>query len=136
MPRKKSSHGAVFLVLVCVIIWLAAKYGSALLVIAGLAVIVWLVNKFYGRKKEVEIPKSANGQNLIKVTISEGPFYSDFKARSSNGDDFWVPADQSVRIHGLDIGGMVYFGQGLESVSGRGPEPALIDGDLHVAPEE
>jgi uncharacterized tellurite resistance protein B-like protein len=136
MPRKKSSHGGLFLVLICVIIWLAAKYGSALLVIAGLAVIVWLVNKFYSRKKEVEIPKSANGQNLIKVTISEGPYYSDFKARSSNGDDFWVPAGQSVRIHGLDIGGMVYFGQGLESVSGGGPEPALIDGDLQVAPEE
>jgi len=136
MPRKKSSHGALFLVLICVIIWLAAKYGSALLVVAGLAIIVWLVNKSYSRKKKVDIPKSANGQNLIKVTISAGPYYSDFKARSSNGDDFWVPAGQSVRIHGLDIGGMVYFGQGLESVSGGGPEPALIDRDLQVAPGE
>jgi uncharacterized tellurite resistance protein B-like protein len=136
MPRKKSSHGALFLVLICVIIWLAAKYGSALLVVAGLAIIVWLVNKFYGRKKKVEIPKSANGQNLIKVTITAGPYYSDFKARSSNGDDFWIPAGQSVRIHGLDIGGMVYFGQGLESVGGGGPEPALIDRELQVAREE
>ncbi|MGB7296243.1 MAG: TerB N-terminal domain-containing protein [Candidatus Aminicenantales bacterium] len=136
MPRKKSSHGGFFLVLICVIILLAAMYGRAFLVIVGLAVIVWLVNKFHIGKKRLEIPKSSNGQNLIKVTISEGPYYSDFKARSSNGDDFWVPAGQSVRIHGLDIGGMIYFGQGLESVRGGGPEPALIDRDLQVAREE
>jgi uncharacterized tellurite resistance protein B-like protein len=136
MPRKKSSGAGLLLVFICVLVWLATKYGGALLVIGGLAVIVWLINKFHISKKKLEIPKSANGKNLIKVTISAGPYYSDFKARSLNGDDFWVPAGQSVRIHGLDIGGMVYFGQGLESVSGGGPEPALIDGDLQVAPEE
>jgi tellurite resistance protein len=133
MPRKRSYSVGLLLVLICGIIWLAVKSNNVFLVIVAFAVIVWLINKFYISKNKSETPKTANNQNLITVTISTGPYYSGFKARSSNGDDFWVPAGQSVKIHGLDIGGMVYFGQGLESVGGGGPEPALIDGDLRVA---
>jgi hypothetical protein len=75
MPRKKSSGAGLLLVFICVLVWLATKYGGALLVIGGLAVIVWLINKFHISQKKVRNPeirkwgKSHQGYNISRALL-------------------------------------------------------------------
>lgn len=45
----------------------------------------------------------------------------------------WIPPEGEIEIEGYSArGGMVYVGSGLRSISGLGPEPALIDPSLKV----
>jgi uncharacterized tellurite resistance protein B-like protein len=49
------------------------------------------------------------------------------------GDAVWVPAGQLVRVGGCSIsGGLVYVGRELAAITGRGPDPALIDPGLGI----
>jgi len=50
------------------------------------------------------------------------------------GDRFWVPAGERATVAGFDVGGMLYVGSGLTSLSYRqdGREPSLLDPRLTV----
>jgi uncharacterized tellurite resistance protein B-like protein len=49
------------------------------------------------------------------------------------GDAVWVPPGQLVRVGGCSIsGGLVYVGRELAAITGRGPDPALIDPGLGI----
>jgi tellurite resistance protein len=135
MHKKRTSGGALLAVVICLIILLISNYYWAILIIVGLVVVVWIINKSYSSKKKPQTVSAATYPYPIRVTVSTGPYHPDFKAKSSTGDEFWVPPGQSIRIHGVDIGGMLYAGTGLESVGGGGPEPALIDKNLPIARE-
>jgi tellurite resistance protein len=135
MPKKRSKGGGFLLLLLFVLIWLIAKYSVVILIIGLVSLLVWLIIKALEKKEKTNTQESKALDNAIKITISTGPYCEGFKARSSNGDDYWVPKGQSRILHGFHIGGMVYFGQGLQAVEGNGPEPALIDPELVVDEE-
>src|ERR1035441_2550542 len=47
------------------------------------------------------------------------------------GDAVWVPPGQLVQVGGCSIsGGLVYVGRDLAAITGRGPDPALLDPSL------
>jgi len=135
MPRKRTSGGALLVVFICLIILLVSNYYWVIFIITGLAVVVWIINKSSSTKKKPQVISPTTKPYSIRFTVSTGPYHPDFKAKSSTGDEFWVPRGESIRIHGVDIGGMLYAGTGLESVGGGGPEPALIDKNLPIARE-
>jgi len=136
MPKKKSPGGGLILFVLCVFIWLITKYSVAILIIGLVSLLAWLLKRVLAKKEKTRALESKALENPLKITISTGPFYKDFKAKSSSGDDYWVPKGQSVNMQGLNIGDMIYVGQGLESVEGGGPEPALIDVNLKIDFEE
>jgi uncharacterized tellurite resistance protein B-like protein len=45
----------------------------------------------------------------------------------------WVPPGQSVVVAGFRIPGFIYFGRGIQALSGLGMEPAMINPSLPVA---
>ena len=55
------------------------------------------------------------------------------KSHKARADECWVPAGSSAEVGGHDLGGMVYVGQGLETVRGGEVENCLIDPSLPVA---
>ena len=135
MPRKRTSGGALLVIIICLFILLLSNFYWVIFVIAGLAVLVWIINISSSTKKKPQVISAATKPYSVRVTVSTGPYHPDFKAKSSRGDEFWVPPGKSIKIHGVDIGGMLYFGTGLESVGGGGPEPALIDKNLTITRE-
>src|SRR4051794_11979710 len=58
----------------------------------------------------------------------------DPKASQCAGDRFWVPAGERATVAGYDIGGMLYVGSGLTSLSYHqdSREPSLLDPRLTV----
>lgn len=136
MPKKRSKGGGFLLLLLFVLIWLIAKYSVVILIIGLVSLLVWLLIKALAKKEKTNTQESKALDNAIKITISTGPYCEGFKAKSSNGDDYWVPKGESPNLHGLNIGGMVYLGQGLQAIEGDRPEPALIDPELEIDKEE
>ncbi len=50
--------------------------------------------------------------------------------------DCWVPASESARAAGYDLGGMIYVGHQLRVQGGQGNENCLINPDLKVAKDD
>lgn len=136
MPKKRSAGGGFLLLVIFVLIWLISKYSLVILIIGLGSLLVWLLIKALAKKEKTDTQETKALDGAIKITITTGPFCEGFRAKSSNGDDYWLPKGHSKNIHGLDIGGMVYFGQGLQALEGNRPEPALIDPDLEINKEE
>lgn len=135
MTRKKSSASGLFIFFFCVLIALLAKYYLIVLAVVAIALIAWIINKSSGSETKTISPDESEAIGPIRVTISSGPYFPDFIAKSTDGNQFWIPPGESVRINGVDIGDMIYVGQGLESVAGGRPEPALIDPELQISSE-
>jgi uncharacterized tellurite resistance protein B-like protein len=135
--RKKKPSGIEFLFIVLYLfVLILTNFYLAILIIGGVAIFVWLISKSFITEKKPRVIRTSIPKHSYEITITRGPHYPDFKSTSSNGDEFWIPFGQSTKINGFDIGGLIYFGQGLESVGQSGPEPALIDKKLPMAPGE
>jgi hypothetical protein len=133
--RKKKPSGIEFLFIVLYLfVLILTNFYLAILIIGGVAIFVWLISKSFITEKKPRVIRTSIPKHSYEITITRGPHYPDFKSTSSNGDQFWIPFGQSTKINGFDIGGLIYFGQGLESVGQSGPEPALIDKKLPMAP--
>lgn len=135
MAKKRSNGGGLILIALLVLVMLITKYFAAVLIIGFILLLGWLLKRSLAKKDEAVTSVSSVLESPIKITVSMGPSFEEFRGKSSNGDDYWVPNGQSRILHGFHIGGMVYFGQGLQAVEGSGPEPALIDPELVVDEE-
>jgi uncharacterized tellurite resistance protein B-like protein len=133
MTRKKSSASGLLIFFLCVLIGLVTKYYLIALAAVAVALIAWLINKSASSEKKAITPVESKAIGSIRVTISRGPYFPGFVAKSTDGNRFWIPPGQSVKISGIDIGDMIYVGEGLESVAGGQPEPALIDPKLQIS---
>jgi hypothetical protein len=137
MARRNSSSSWLALLAVGLIVWLVAKYGVAMLVVAGVAVAAWLLNRIFFASKASRlaspVPASeeqpaATRKTFYDVQSREAPG----KVTSRNGDQFWVPPMRSVDGPSRPIGGGLYYGSGLGAVESSGVEPAQIDPKLPV----
>ena len=102
----------------------------------GFCLVLWFLVSLF-RKKPSKRSKQSQGQSDyegdVKISIRYGDFDDDFTETQSDAD-CWVEPGRTVKVKGRTIdGGMIYLGDGLGSVSGYGPEPALINPGLKVA---
>ncbi|MEW6669441.1 MAG: TerB N-terminal domain-containing protein [Thermodesulfobacteriota bacterium] len=134
--RKKSPGGFIFLVGIGCFVYLLANYGKAILVIGGVIAGIWIIYKLFSSSSVPKPPSSGPGEKAaatVRIALSPDSTFEGHYALSRNGDDFWKPAAQTSRVAGFEIGGMLYVGRGLSSISQGGLEPALIDPKLSVA---
>ncbi|MHB8095458.1 MAG: hypothetical protein ACYDH0_11020, partial [Candidatus Aminicenantales bacterium] len=101
MSRKKSSVGGLLLFLCLFFLWLISRYSTAVLLIGLIVFIIWLIKRATATKnsksvpaatiKEASFPENVDLKKSFKITVSVGPNYPGFAAKSANGDDYWVP---------------------------------------------
>ena len=114
---------------------------ATIIFLAIVGLVLWLLRWESNRQSAIvaveQSPKSRQdlGSLGLRITVSTGMGSSGYGYRvtDSNGDKFWKPALESVKVAGFDMAGMVYSGSGLGSIGAGGPEPALIDPKLPVA---
>src|SRR3989337_1679585 len=95
--------------------------------------VLWLLF----RKKKAALPRQqekSTSPSTISIQISTN--YSSRASRlkeSVSPDSVWIPQGRSIEISGYKIeGGLLYVGSGLNSASGWGVEPALINPKLPI----
>jgi uncharacterized tellurite resistance protein B-like protein len=113
-----------------------------LIVLAGLAAVVWWLGRRELRKEQATGTTVERAGRERPGTRIAAPATSPPRrpapspppvARAARHDAAWVPLGTSVSVQGLALPGGVYVGQGLEPVSRYGGrEPALIDPTLPV----
>lgn len=72
----------------------------------------------------------------FEVSVHAGSHTSWAEPVTQEGDNFWVPADNTAEVAGQIIGGMVYVGRGLKAQRLNSPDNCLIDPKLPVARSE
>jgi tellurite resistance protein len=106
-----------------------------------IALVIWIVIALVqqaskkGKRtpsRQTQEPESGTVQVSIRTDWRGG---EDVAFRPTKSDaDCWIPENLAVEIRGRNIpGGMIYVGEGLGSVRGYGPEPALINPKLSVS---
>jgi len=110
-----------------------------ILIAAILGGVMWVGRQFNASSTNAHRVQKRPANAGVRVRTHLDDSHDDWRddpayRRSTSFEDFWVPHDQALDVHGYSIeGGLVYVGKDLAAVNGYSVEPALINPKLKVA---
>lgn len=139
MAKKSSTDGGI-IIIGLIVFAMVAKYWYLFVTVSITALIVWGIVKLaknWSSPEKIHIgtskyqTDSSPHSQFIHGNSTQGADVQ--QPKSTSPDTLWVPCGRTIQHAGYTIpGGLIYFGNGLKSVTHWGEEPSLIDSSLPV----